>query len=138
MSERILKIVNYTLLSICAIMAIIFYVELNGNTDSFTSTIMYWCYILLVIGIVLAIVFPIIQMAKNPKKAKNALIGIALLVIVFAISYAIADAKVLPSYAKMASPSVAKWVSGGIICFYIMAVLSIAAVIYAEVSKLFK
>lgn len=133
LSEKTSKIINYILLGISGLVVLLFYLNVLS-----TDTLFYWCYILLGLGVLAAIVSPIMQMIDSPKKAINASIGVVGLIVVFIISYLLADAKVLPSYASKATPSVAKWVSSGLICFYIMAIISIVAVLYVEVAKFFK
>jgi len=94
------------------------------------------CYILLAVAVLAAVVFPIIQLAQNPKNAKGALIGIGLLVVVVGIAYALSS-DVNPSKMDITATA-AKQVGTGLYAFYILAIVAIGSLVYAEVSKLFK
>lgn len=94
------------------------------------------CYILLAVAVLAAVVFPIIQLAKNPKGAKGALIGIGALVVVLGVSYALSS-DVNPSKIEITAEG-AKQVDTGLFAFYILAAVAIVSLVYAEVSKLFK
>ncbi len=93
-------------------------------------------YILLAVAVVAAVGFPLLQLAKNPKGAKGALIGIGLLVVVLGISYALSS-DYNPSNMEI-TPEGAKQVDTGLFAFYILAAVAVGATIYAEVSKMFK
>jgi hypothetical protein len=96
-------------------------------------------YIMLGIGVLAAVVFPILHMAQNPKSAKGALIGVGFLAVVFGLSYAIGGSEVTPAMEAMqATASTSKIVSAGLIGFYILFFVSIIAAIYSEVSRFFK
>jgi hypothetical protein len=96
-------------------------------------------YIMLGIGVLAALLFPIFQMIQNPKSAKGALIGIGFLVLVFGISYALGGSEVTPAMEAMhITPSTSKLVSAGLIGFYILFFISIIVVIYSEISRFFK
>jgi hypothetical protein len=132
--SKALNIVLYVLLGVSALLGILFY------TDSVSSeTVIYWCYLLFALGAITAIVFPIINMAKNPSGAKSALIGVGALVFVFVIPYAVGGDEMTPKYEKFIDgPEASKRVSMGLIAFYILAIGAIVATIFSGVSKLFK
>ncbi len=132
--SKILNIVLYVLMGVSALLGILFYV---GSVSE--ELLIYWCYALFFLGAVSAIVFPIINMAKNPKGAKSALIGVVALVVVFGISYALGGDEMTDKYTGFISgPEASKRVSAGLISFYILAIASIVAAVYSGVSKLFK
>ncbi|KAA3650253.1 MAG: hypothetical protein DWP98_05625 [Bacteroidetes bacterium] len=132
--SKMLTIVLYALMGVSALLGVLFY---TGTVDS--EILIYWCYALFALGAIAAIVFPILQMAKNPKGAKSALIGVGALVIVFGISYALAGDEMSDKYAGFISgPEASKRVSTGLISFYILAVAAIVATVYSGVSKMFK
>lgn len=93
-------------------------------------------YILLAVAVVTAIGFPILDVIKNPKGAKGALIGIGAIVVVFGISYTLGS-EVNPSKIEI-SGGTARLVDTGLFAFYILSIVAIIATIYAEVSKIFK
>lgn len=132
--SKALSIVLYVLLGVSALLGILFYTDAVG-----AETVIYWCYALFFLGAVSAIVFPIINMAKNPSAAKSALIGVGALVLVFVIAYIFAGDEMTTKYAKFIDgPEASKRVSTGLIAFYILAIGAIVATIYSGISKLFK
>ncbi len=129
-----LSIMLYVLLGVSALFGILFYTELIS-----VDMIIYWCYALFGIGTLSAIVFPLINMAKNPKGAKSAFIGFGALLLIFIISYALADDTMTDKYAKFISgPEASKRVSMGLIAFYILAVIAILTTVLSGFTKLFK
>jgi hypothetical protein len=137
MSEGLSKVLNialYVLLGVSALLGVLFY---SGTISS--ETLIYWCYALFAVGAITAIIFPIITMAKNPKGAKSALIGVLALVVVFVISYLLAGDEMTDKYREFISgPEASKRVSTGLIAFYILAIGAIVASVFSGVSKLFK
>ena len=131
---KILSIVLYVLLGISALLGVLFY---TGTVE--TELLITWCYILLGLATAAAIVFPILGMAKDPKGAKSALIGVVALAAVFAISYALAGDEMLPKYEKFIDgPEDSKLVSMGLIAFYILAIGAIIATVSSAFTKMFK
>ena len=94
------------------------------------------CYLLLAVATATAIVFPIIQLAKNPKNAMGALAGVVGLLVVCGISYLLSSGDAAPHLEI--TPEGAKQVETGIFVFYILSITAIVGVIYSGVSKLFK
>ncbi len=99
-----------------------------------------WCYILLGIAAVTAVVFPLITMAKNPKGAKNALIGVAALIVICVIGYVMAGNEVHIDYegVLLADEGTSQLSEAALIAFYILGAGAIGSIIYAEVSKMLK
>lgn len=135
MNNKIFKIVFMALLGLSALLSILFMVGVVSE-----GFLINYCYLLMGIAAVSAIVFSILNMVKDPKKAKNALIGIVVLLVICGIGYAMAgaeehfdiDGKLL------ADASASKKSEGGLIAFYILAVLAIGSIVFAEVTKMFK
>jgi len=135
MNNKLFKIILAALLGVSALLSILFMVDAISE-----GLLITWCYILIGLATVTAIVFPILTMAQNPKKAKNALIGVVALIVVCGIGYAMAngvehldiDGKLL------ADESASKKSEAGLIAFYILAIGAIGSIIFAEVSKMFK
>lgn len=93
-------------------------------------------YLLFGVAVLGAIGFPVLDVIKNPKGAKGALIGIGIIVVVFGLSYALGSEE-NPSKIEI-SGGTAKLVDTGLYSFYILSFVAIAATIYSEVSKIFK
>ena len=137
MSEGLSKILNillYALLGLSALIGVLFYTDAVGE-----DVIIYWCYFLFFVGAASAIVLPLINLGKNPKGGKGALIGLIALLVVFALSYVLAGDEMLPKYENFIDgPEDSKMVGMGLIAFYILALGAIGAVVYSSISKLTK
>ena len=82
--------------------------------------------------------FGIRKMTQNTNNAKKTLYTIAGLVIAFIIAYILASDEVLNSYEKYEiTASSSKQVGMGLITFYFLLFGAIAAILYAELSKVF-
>ncbi|HRN40540.1 MAG TPA: hypothetical protein PK649_00530 [Vicingus sp.] len=135
MNNKLNSIILIALMGLSAILSILFFVGVISE-----GLLLTWCYVLFGIAAIAAIVFPLINMVQNPKGAKNALIGVVALVVVFALGYAMASGE--ESFTidgvLLADSATSKLSEAGLIAFYIMGAAAIAAVVYAEVSKMLK
>lgn len=96
-------------------------------------------YILFAAAVIGAIVFPIIHMLGDLKSAKGALIGILVLVAIFAISYAISNPETGAFYERKGiSPTMAKVIGGGLISTYIVFAGAVISILYSQIVKWFK
>lgn len=134
-NNKIFNIILYALLGVSALLSVMFAFDALSE-----GILILWCYILLGIATVTAIVFPIITMAQNPKKAKNAVIGIIGIAAICGIGYALAGSEeAFDANAKLLADSTTSKISeAGLIAFYILAVGAIGSIIFSEVSKIFK
>ena len=95
-------------------------------------------YLMIGFAALAAIGFAIKRLMSNTKNAKKTLYTVAGLVAVILFSYIIASDEVLQSFEKYEiTASTAKNVGMGLITFYVLAIGAIAAVLYAELSKVF-
>lgn len=114
---------------------------------------LYTTYFLMIVGIVVAMVFPIIYVAKNPKESMKGLIAAAVLVVLYLITQAMGDGTLTLEMMKSdetlmplgemfvagQTQSSAVGFSDGLIKFsYIMMVLAIGAMIFAAVRDFVK
>ncbi len=95
---------------------------------------MYVTYGLIVIAALAAIIFPVIQMFGNFRKAIPTLIGIGVLALIVVLSYAFSSAEVYPDV----GPRVSQWVGGGITATMILIGLCLFAAIFSEIYKYFR
>jgi hypothetical protein len=147
--SRISSIILYIIMGISVILTILFfaggYVEGTNGTNLAepvnTDYLIIWNYILLVIALILALVFPVIFILKNPKRAVRIIIVLlALLVLVF-ISYQFASDEPLNlvNYNGPDNiPSTLKIVDTGLFLTYFMILLAFGAIIYNEISSALK
>ncbi|MDR1667443.1 MAG: hypothetical protein LBS03_07120 [Bacteroidales bacterium] len=99
-----------------------------------TSFIIPVAYLALFLGAVGIIVFAIIQMLKDLKKAQSALIGVGALFVVFLLCYILADGQATKDH----TVNQMKLINAGIYSVYLVLAGSVAAVIYAAVIRYFK
>jgi len=96
MTEKILKIVTIVMFAITVVILgfFIFGGEVPDQlytTPVYTASLLNWAYILFIIAVVAAVIFPIIRLFTRPKQAMKSFVGLAALVIVVLIAYAMAD-----------------------------------------------
>ena len=100
---------------------------------------LYLTYIIFGVAVISTIVFPLINTIKNPSNLAKSGIGIGVLVVVFFISYVLADSE-LSAIGKALGETEAsvKWIGAGLIMFYIALFGAIIGLIYSEISKALK
>lgn len=135
MNNKIFKIILSALLGLSALLSVLFMFDVVSE-----GLLINWCYALIVIATVSAVVFPILTMAQNPKKAKNALIGVAGLVVVCVIGYVMAGSELHQTIdgKELADEATSKKSEAGLIAFYILIIGAVGSIVFAEVSKMFK
>lgn len=108
-------------------------------TDLFIDIMFIITYVLLGVSVLGAIVFPIVNMVGDFKKAKGSLIGIAIVGVLFIISYALSGNEVLESYEKFGVTATSSRIIGAsLIMMYIMSIGAIVMAVLGEVYKAFK
>lgn len=97
-------------------------------------------YVMIGICVAAIVAFALSKVFTHFSKVKNALIGIAVLVVIFIIGYAIADGSDYVNFPSSMNitEGKSKMVSTGLTTFYALALLSVVSIIYVEVSKIFK
>lgn len=96
MTEKILKIVTIVMFAVTAVILGMFiwggYVpDQQYRTPVYTASLLNWAYVLFVIAIIAAVIFPIVRLFTRPKQAMKSFIGLAALAVVVLIAYAMAD-----------------------------------------------
>jgi hypothetical protein len=100
---------------------------------------LYVGYALVVIALIAAIVLPLINTFKNPSVLVKSGIAVAGLLVIFAISYGIADSNVNSialSYGEDAGS--VRLIGAGLIMFYIVFILAAVGLVYSEINKALK
>ncbi len=135
MNNKLYRIILTGLLGLSALISALFFLGVASE-----GVLITLCYVLFALATIAAIVFPIVNMIQNPKGAKNTLLGLVVMLIVFGISYALSSSEEFFTVngIKLASSTASRYSEAGLIAFYIIGAASIIAVIYAEVTKLFK
>ena len=134
-NNKLFRIILIALLGISGLLSLLFMVDVVSEV-----LLINWCYVLLGIATVLSLVFSVMNMAKNPKKAKNALIGIIGVIVICGLGYAFAGDDVVTDFSGevVADSATSKKSGGGLVATYILLVGAIGTIVFAEVSKLFK
>lgn len=157
--STILNMLLIVLMAISVVLTVIFYY----GTSLYTSEVPFseqinilgwrlnifiqWAYILTVVCGALAVIFPLVQMVMNPKGSKKSFLLIIAIAIVFAVSYFIASPEIakFPGYDAFFNPqdgsnpqSVSKLIDAGLWATYLLFFLSLGAILWAEIVKLFK
>jgi hypothetical protein len=100
---------------------------------------LYVFYVLLFIAVAAAVIFPILNSLKEPAALIRSGIGIAVILVLFGISYGLSDSTLSRNAITFGlSEGNVKLISAGLIMFYIVLILAILALIYSEISKALK
>ena len=95
-------------------------------------------YTMVALAALATVGFGIKKMIQNTNNAKKTLYTVGGLVIAFIIAYVLASNEILNSYEKYEiTASSSKQVGMGLITFYFLMFGAIAAILYAELSKVF-
>lgn len=143
--DNILKKVFYIISIILIVIATSYQVAVlfqggDDVSDSVLDGYFLVAYIALGLSLIIAILFPIIQMASNPKGAIRTFIGIGLVVALWFIASAFSGNEFSPAtLEKMKTTAETSIMVGtGLIYTYVIFGLAILSIIYASVSNLFK
>lgn len=95
-SKKILNIVTIIMFAVTVVLLGLFL--FGGDvpnqlytTPIYTGALLNWSYILCVIAIVAAIIFPIARLVTRPKEAMKSFLGLAALAIIVGVAYAMSD-----------------------------------------------
>ena len=95
-------------------------------------------YIALGIAVLAAVAFPVLQMVTDFQKAKTAIAGVGIILLVFLLSYMLADNQPLTTNYETVSGDQVKIVEACLYMLYILFVVSVIAIIASSVSRYFK
>jgi len=90
-------------------------------------------YVLVGLCTLAAVVMPLVQSLSDPKSLVKSGIGVGVLLVVFLITYAMADGN-----AEGTTATTSKMVGAGLVTMYVFVFLAIAGIVYTEISKLIK
>ena len=97
-------------------------------------------YVLIVLGAVLAVVFPLVNAISQPKTLLKTGLGIVGVAIVFGIAYLISDGALTPRFIQYGvdTEALSQLIGGAIKMVYLLMGLAAVGIIYTEFSKAFK
>lgn len=133
LSPKFYSIVLFGLMGLSALLFLLFVLDVIG-----VSWMINWCYLLFGIALLAAVVFPIAGMAKDFKSAKNSLMGIGILIVIYIIGFVVSDGESYSIGDRVVEGTVSKHSEAGLITFYAMIAMAIGTIIYTEISKAFK
>ena len=144
--SKILNIVLYVLLAITLVFSGLYYFggEIEGQvhpTPVYTDLILNWGVILVFVTAILAIVFEIFQLITHPRSAIRSLISILALAVVVFVAYTLGDATPLslPGYTGPDNvPAMLLLSDTFLYSMYFLFGIAIAAILYTELSRLFR
>jgi hypothetical protein len=115
-------------------------IEDTSKQDLIVGNFLNLSYLLMAVATGSAIIFSLLNMSKNPKSLKRALIGVGALVVITLVGYLMADGSDFVTYnAELGvTESASKWSGAGLNAFYLIMFVTIGAVLYAELSRFFK
>ncbi len=125
----------YVLLLLAALPGIAYYAGAI-STDAFLN----WGKFMLILGVAVIVLAPVYTIIVNPKNLVKMLISIVILAIIVAVSYGLAKNQLTPLQLETykISAETSKLVGMGLITSYIAFGLSIIAILYSGIVKLFK
>jgi len=140
--HKILTIAKWALMLISVVLFALFFTNVvplsdmqsqieNGTTNMFLG----WALVLLCVCAVAAVAFPVVNMVANPKSAVKTIIALAVVAVIFGISYAMSSGaldSMAPTLVE-SDESTRLWSGAGLNALYITLTLTIVAVIASEV-----
>lgn len=99
----------------------------------------YLSYLLFIIALGAAIVLPLVNAIKSPSTFVKSLAGVGALVVVFGISFALANDEVSPKAASLGIDATgSKLIGAGLTMLLFVFIAAAIGVIYSEINKAFK
>lgn len=138
--KNIFKGVSIILMVIAAGYQIAVFYQGDSPSDTVLDGYFWVAYIAFGLSALFAILFPIIQMAANPKDAVRSLIVVAFLVALWFVAYALSDNSFTPAQLEKmeTSAQTSVLVGAGLIYTYFIFGAAVVAIIYASISNFFK
>ena len=152
MSGKLSKIINillWVLMGISILLAVLFYLGkivpgtegTNMEEPVITETFLRWAYVMAIGAASVTLIFSVVNMILNPKSIKQTIIGVVGAAVLIVVSYMLASDQILsmPGYEGTGNePTTLKWAGTALYSTYILAILAILSILYAEVAKFFK
>jgi uncharacterized membrane protein YjfL (UPF0719 family) len=97
-------------------------------------------YALVILGVVLAIVFPLINAISQPQLMMKAGIGIVAILVIYGIGYALAGSDLTTKFIQSGvdSGGLSRSIGGALMMVYLLMGVAILGIVYTEFSKALK
>ena len=152
MSGNLSKLLNFFLFALVGIAAILTAMFYAGGVTAesmgtlyeepiYTDQFMLFAMVLFIFAAAMAVVFPLISLALNPKGAMKTLVVLAIAAVIIFVSFSMASDAILdiPGYTGTDNvPASLKFAGTSLNTMYVMFILTIGSVIFAEVARIFK
>lgn len=105
----------------------------------FVDIMLYGAYLLVIVATLGAIILPLINTLGNPKSLLKSVLGIAVIGVVYLISWSISGDEVTAKYIKFDITSTSSQVIGGVlITTYLLMGIAVVSIVYSEISKILR
>jgi len=105
------------------------------ETTAIYDIALYAAYLLIGVATIATIVFAVRQIFTNFKNLKIPVLGVALLIVVLLIAFALSSGEIIdPNVGETTT----RMVGGGLLATFILLVIAIVVTIYSEISSYFK
>ena len=97
-------------------------------------------YIMIVLGVVLAVVFPLINAISQPQLLVKAGVGLVGILVIFGLGYALSDSNLTAKFIQSGvdSGSLSRMIGGALKMVYLLMVVAVVGIVYTEFSKVVK
>jgi len=144
--SKILNIVLYLLLAITLVFAGLFFfggdvVGETYKTPLYTGSFLNWAKLLVYITAGVALLFEVFHLVVNPKNAMRSIISMGILGVIVLVAYAMADDTPLQLIGYDGSDNVPSMLNlAGTMLYgtYLLFGIVVSAILYTELSRLFK
>ena len=139
---KLLSIFKYLILAVSVVLAVgvMFSAEGTPSQGMFLDAVLYWSYCLLGATVLGVVIFPMINLVKNPKGALRSLFGLALLIVVLLIGFALSSAEPVVTAANHVFDNVLelRLSDVGLYTAYIVFAASIITIVVTEIVKVIR
>ncbi len=97
-------------------------------------------YVMIVLGVVLAVIFPLINAISQPQLLVKAGIGLVGILIIFGIGYALSDGNLTAKFIQsgVESENLSRTIGGALKMVYLLMGVAVIGIVYTEFSKIVK
>ncbi len=97
-------------------------------------------YVMIVLGVVLAVVFPLINAISQPQLLVKAGIGVVAILVIFGIGYLMSDGGLTAKFIQsgVESEGLSRMIGGALKMVYLLMGVAVIGIVYTEFSKAVK
>jgi len=142
----ITKIISWVIMGASIIVALIYFLRISGAEPEMETVVatpyINWAIVLLLVGAVLAVLFPLVHFILNPKNIAKVLVSLGALAVVFVAAYLLADTTPIVTATSalepnFSDPAVLRLADTGIIATYILLGTALLALLFTGVRGIF-